>query len=102
MAHSWGCEMKNTLRASTSAFAFAGVSALAFGLATPAAAGNIILTGHDMDFHCGFGHASTCTTLSSEVAFVRNGNALPVLTIDASTELQNSLTAIGVAFVNKT
>ena len=36
----------------------AGVSALAFGAAGPAQAGNILLTGHDNDFHCGGGGPS--------------------------------------------
>jgi hypothetical protein len=97
--------MKNTLRASTSALAFAGATALTFGLVSPAAAGNIVLTGHDNDLHCFFGHASTCGVLGAEAKFVMNGSSLPVLAIDQNAgfglELGGALTGQGIANVVK-
>jgi hypothetical protein len=90
--------MRNILLAST------GAAALALMNATPAsAAGNIFLTGHDDDFHCGgggagFGAQSPCTQLGDVTAFARNGSSLPVLAIDNGTELTTGLTANGVPF----
>lgn len=79
----------------------AGVSAIAMGFVSPAMAGNIILTGHDNDFHCAAGNeGNACGALGAEVAFVRAGSALPVLTIDNGNELVNSMSAIGVASTN--
>jgi hypothetical protein len=95
--------MRNTLRASTSALAVVGAGALTFGLASPAAAagGNILLTGHDNDFHCSFGPTVTCGVLGAETNFVRNGSALPVLVIDRNNgfglELSSALTTEGIA-----
>jgi PEP-CTERM motif len=88
--------MRNTL--------LAGVSAMALGFAGPAMAGNIVLTGHDNDFHCdgGLGTAAACNMIGVETNWVRNGSTLPVLTIDAGTELQNGLTAEAIPFVNLT
>lgn len=80
----------------------ASVSALAIGsamFASPAMAGNVILTGHDNDFHQGAGAPDSGNTqLLSEVNYARNGNSLPVLAIDAGSELRNALTTIGVPF----
>jgi MYXO-CTERM domain-containing protein len=59
-------------------------------------AGNIVLTGHDNDFHCGIG----CTALGAEVNWARAGSSLPVLSIDAGSELQNALTTESIPFVN--
>jgi PEP-CTERM motif-containing protein len=91
--------MRNALFSGVGAVAFAGASALTIGMASPAMAGNIILTGHDNDFHCAEGDAgSACEAIAAEVSFVQAGSALPVLAIDAGTELSASLTAKGIAF----
>jgi PEP-CTERM motif len=81
--------------------------ALVMGFAPPALAGNIVLTGHDQDFHCsvaGDFHTSPgtgpCEQLKAETTFARNGSALKVLSIDNGTELSSSLTTIGVAHDN--
>lgn len=78
--------------------------ALSVALAGPAYAGNIVLTGHDNDFHFNFGDAaqSAAALAGAEGAinFVRDGSTLPVLSFDAGTELQNLLKAAGVPFVN--
>jgi hypothetical protein len=81
-----------------------GVSALTLGLASSAAAaggGNIVLTGHDNDFHCHYGSGSSaCSALGAEAAFVRNGSSLPVLAIDTGVlELDSALGIAGVAHV---
>ncbi|HZU87801.1 MAG TPA: PEP-CTERM sorting domain-containing protein [Stellaceae bacterium] len=89
---------KRLLLGTASAIAMASV---AFGV--PAYAGNIVLTGHDNDFHYdGFGSKTTGPggALAAELSFVRNGSTLPVLTFDAGTELTSSLTALGISFTN--
>jgi hypothetical protein len=96
--------MRTKLQAGVSAFAFAGATALTFGLASPASAGNIILTGHDNDYHCHFGSSSSaCATLGAEAKFVMNGSSLPVLAVDAAAccglELDSALTNAGIAHV---
>jgi hypothetical protein len=89
----------------------AGVGAVALGFSSSsmAAGGNVILTGHDDDFHCGGAgpgggfHTSPgispCDQLGAMTAFARNGNSLPVLVIDNSSELSGSLTSLGVPVV---
>ena len=75
-----------------------GALALAGLLATaPAYSGNIVLTGHDNDFHRST-QANAAT--AAELAFVRNGNILPVLTFDAGTQLTSQLTSLGITFTN--
>jgi hypothetical protein len=83
----------------------ASFCALALALTGPAYAGNIVLTGHDNDFHDRFDDGSIAGSLpgmalAAEVAFARNGSSLPVLTFDAGTELTTSLTGLGISFVN--
>ena len=91
--------MRYALLSGASAAAFAGASALAMGLASPAMAGDIVLTGHDNDFHCAFGDTNACNVLGAEVSFVKAGSGLEgVLAIDAGTELSTSLGLAGVAF----
>ena len=91
--------MRNALLSGVGAAAFAGASALSIGMASPAMAGDIILTGHDNDFHCDFGDVTgACAALAAEVSFVKAGSSLPVLAIDAGSELTASLTAKGIAF----
>ena len=73
----------------------------AVGMATPAFATNIALTGHDDDFHCTFGSPAACTQLAAMLAFARSGAptpSLPVLAFDHGTELTGSLTSLGIAF----
>jgi hypothetical protein len=74
------------------------VAALA-AVAPAHAGGNIFLTGHDTDFHFS-GSVSAQTAMTGDLAFVRNGSALPVLTFDAGTELTSDLTTLGISFVN--
>lgn len=76
-------------------------------LGAPAFAGNIVLTGHDNDFHFdGFGGTTAGgpgAALLAEINFVRKGatnSSLPVLSFDAGTELTTSLTALGISYVN--
>jgi hypothetical protein len=78
----------------------AAVAACASATGSPASAGNIFLTGHDTDFHDAGGSASAVTAMAADVAFVRNGSSLPVLTFDSGTQLTSSLTRDGVAFTN--
>ena len=68
-------------------------------MTVPAHAGNIALTGHDDDFHCGDGSAA-CAQLGALVSFAQNGSSLQVLTFDAGTELTTSLTGLGISFTN--
>jgi len=70
--------------------------------------GNIVLTGHDDDFHFFFGSASNAgAQLKAMVNFARAGSAnpsLPVLTFDhggsGSFELRSSLTTLGIPHVD--
>lgn len=83
-----------------------GASALALGFGswtTPAEAGNIILTGHDNDYHCSAGnYGNACGAISAELSYVRDGSSLPVLVIDNGNELSNSVSGLGIAFTAKT
>jgi hypothetical protein len=74
------------------------VAALA-AVAPAHAGGNIFLTGHDTDLHFS-SSVSAQTALTGDLAFVRNGSALPVLTFDAGSELTSDLTTLGISFVN--
>lgn len=85
-----------------------GLGAAVIGLGavvSPAAhAGNIILTGHDNDYHCGGGPGSPtgtsgpCAVLGAEVSFAQNGSSLPVLAIDQGSELTGSLAYDGISY----
>src|SRR5437870_3548965 len=85
----------------------AGVAAVALGGVGAAYAGNIVLTGHDNDFHWNFGSnpgngGPAGMALGAELSFVRAGapnSALPVLVIDTSVhsgtlELGNAVTGL--------
>jgi hypothetical protein len=82
----------------------AGVLGLGLFAAAPANAGNILLTGHDTDFHFDlFPSASNTAAMTADVAFVRAGAptpTLPVLVFDDPTssghgpELVNALTTL--------
>jgi hypothetical protein len=78
----------------------AAVAAFASATGSPASAGSIFLTGHDADFHMAGGSASAQAALTSELAFVRNGSSLPVLTFDSGTQLTRDLTTLGIPFTN--
>lgn len=81
----------------------AGVSAVALGLAGPAMAGRIVLTGHDNDLHCTFsGPGNPCGAVGVATNWVRNGSTLPVLAIDNGSQLPNALTAEGIPFTHVT
>lgn len=79
----------------------AALVALSGGAAMATSGGNILLTGHDNDFHCsddGFANfGNACGALTAESAYVRNGSSLPVLVIDDGSELSGSLTHDGIA-----
>ncbi len=76
----------------------------------PAIAGNLWLTGHDMDFHCSGG--SGCGTYGIALNFVRQSaptKTLPILVLDEGTQVQagagdpaakakNAVEGAGVAF----
>ena len=77
-----------------------GLMVLAMAAITlPARAGNIALTGHDDDYHCG-GDSSACSQLTALINFAKNGSSLKVLTFDAGTELTSDLTTLGISFFN--
>jgi hypothetical protein len=77
--------------------------------ATPLFAGNIVLTGHDDDFHGFFGSAAAGAQLNAMVVFARSGStnaALPVLAVDengsgSGLELDSLLTTLGIAHTTK-
>lgn len=80
--------MKNLLPASVVA-AVLSISA--------AQAGNIVLTGHDDDFHQS---DAADKQVKGALAFIRGGSTLPVLTFDSGIQLTNLLTTLGVSYVN--
>jgi hypothetical protein len=68
------------------------MAALAALAAFPAHAGNLVLTGHDMDLHCAFG--AGCDNYGVVVNFVRQGaptKTLPILVLDSGTEVGDAL-----------
>jgi hypothetical protein len=72
------------------------------------AGANLLMTGHDADFHCVFG--SQCHYFKIAVNFVRNGSTLPVLVIDRCNPEDNPFgagcnevaTAMALAFCGST
>lgn len=74
-------------------------AAVALGVtaAVPAQAGNIVLTGHDNDYHQS---SDAFAQVTASIKFIRNGSLLPLLTFDAGSELTSMLTFLGVAFTN--
>jgi PEP-CTERM motif len=87
----------------------AGASALAMGFAASSAManGDIVLTGHDNDYHYNFGagpgnSGEAGMALAAEIGWVRQGSSLPVLSIDAGSELTNALSGLGIPFTNVT
>jgi RHS repeat-associated protein len=73
-------------------------------IATSANAGNVVLTGHDDDFHSFFHSPSNAAAQAQAIiAFVRAGApnpALPVLAFDHGSELTSLLTSLGIPFSN--
>ena len=61
------------------------------------AGGNVVLTGHDDDFHQSTEAQAQALGMLN---FARQGSLLPVLTFDHGTELTSLLTSLGVAFTN--
>ena len=58
-------------------------------------AGNLVLTGHDDDYHQS---TQAKAQASGMIAFARNGSSLPVLAFDHGSLLTSLLTSIGVSF----
>lgn len=75
----------------------ASASVIALGLTNPVMAGNIVLTGHDNDFHQS---ANAQAAMLGAISFIKNGSSLPLLTFDAGSELTSLLTTLGQSFVN--
>ncbi len=71
--------------------------ALGIAAASPAYAGNIVLTGHDNDYHQS---SDADAQALASLNFIRNGSTLPVLTFDSGSQLTSLLTSLGVAFFN--
>lgn len=67
-------------------------------VASAATGANFIATGHDLDFHCTYDPVE-CSYLKIVVDKVRNGSALPVLSIDDGSTLTASLSRAGVTNV---
>jgi len=62
--------------------------------------GALVLTGHDMDFHCAGGDPNECAYLQIALALVRNGSTLPVPALDQGSEVSSSITnAFGAGVV---
>src|SRR5450755_810042 len=81
------------------------LASLTFATVAFAAGGNIVITGHDSDFHAGGCASATLAKahLTAMVAFARAGAptpSKPVLSFDHGTELTTCLTALGVPFTN--
>ena len=72
------------------------VFALTFGQMAYAG-GNVVLTGHDDDFHQS---PEAKAQALGMLNFARQGSALPVLSFDHGSELTSLLTSLGVAFTN--
>jgi hypothetical protein len=65
---------------------------------SPLFAGNIVLTGHDDDFHQS---VNALGQISAFAKYAANGSSLPFLVFDAGNELTSGLTAAGISnFVN--
>jgi hypothetical protein len=83
----------------------AGVVAVALAGTGVAYAGNIVLTGHDNDFHfvngANPGPAGPAgLALGAELGFARAGSTLPILSFDQGTQLTTALTGLAVPFTN--
>lgn len=74
-----------------------GFAAATIVAATPAKAGNIVLTGHDNDYHQS---VDAIAQAAASIKFIRNGSLLPLLTFDSGTQLTSLLTSLGIAFTN--
>jgi hypothetical protein len=58
-----------------------------------AAGANMVLTGHDFDYHCGFGDSNECAYFKLMLDLVRNGSTLPVLALDEGSEVSYTVSA---------
>jgi hypothetical protein len=75
------------------------LAAAAVFAAWPALAGNIVLTGHDDDYHSGQGSSAAAGQLAAMVAFARAGSPDPklrVLVFDHGTELFDALARLAI------
>lgn len=61
------------------------------------AGGNVVLTGHDDDFHQS---PEANAQAAGMFNFARQGSSLPVLTFDHGSELTSLLTALGIPYTN--
>jgi hypothetical protein len=85
-----------------------GLVALTFSMTAFGAGGNVVITGHDDDFHAsgcsgGAGSSPAAAQLAAMVAFARLGAptpAKPVLSFDHGTELTTCLTNLAIPFTN--
>ena len=67
-----------------------GMSVVFLALGFSANAGNLLLTGHDMDFHCSSG--AGCGNYGVALNYVRQGaptKTLPMLVLDEGTQVQS-------------
>ena len=64
-----------------------GVVTVTLGPAGVTHAGNIVLTGHDNDFHYHVLSTDAKNALTAEFSFIRNGSILPLLVLDAGAQL---------------
>src|ERR1035438_4089974 len=77
-----------------------GLAALTLSAVALAAGGNIVITGHDDDFH---GSTGAMAQISAMVTFARAGAptpSKPVLSFDHGSELTGRLTTLGIPFTN--
>jgi hypothetical protein len=75
----WGMRSLGILASLVGAFGVAGTVASSSAYASGA---TFIATGHDMDFHCGFGDTEECEYLKIVVNQVRAGSTKPILALD--------------------
>jgi hypothetical protein len=69
----------------------------------PAVAGNLVITGHDSDYHAARGSAAGAAQVNAIVSFARAAAPdphLPVLVFDHGDQLQGVLKKLGVEFRN--
>jgi hypothetical protein len=79
------------------------LTAFCVGAVAVMAQGNIVITGHDDDYHWSADGGITTPAGVQLVAmfhWARGTSTKPVLTFDAGTELTNALTAAGIPFTN--
>lgn len=73
------------------------VSLMVIGFGSQAYAGNIVITGHDDDYHQS---TQADAAIQAFANFARNGSTLPILTFDSGSQLTSALTTLGISYVN--